>query len=504
MRRFYKTVMTVTVFSVCEKFLGFLYRVYLSRTIGSEGMGVYQVALSVFALIFTVTCSGTPITVSRLMTKYRQNGNIDKVYKVITAGITFTVFVALPIAIAFYLLKDKVSLIFTDRRSAKVFYVVLPALIFTSVYSVLRGVFWGNKDFLSYSVIELLEELCMIIVGIVLIERATDLFSGITGAGIAVLISYLFSFSLAVTVFFLKKNKLKNPVSEFKPLMASALPITAMRTANSLVSSLVSVILPLRLIASGLTNGEAMSAYGSMLGQAMPLLSIPSTLIGSFTLVLVPTLSENFYSGNHFALKTDIEKALKFTLAVSCLFVPLFTVCGEEIGLLVFGNLESGKYLSVSAFLMIFMGTSSVTSSALNSMGLENKTLIYFIIATAFMLLAVALLPPFIGIYSIVVGFALVYIITTVLNLALLSRSVKNKPEYAKTLGVTILSIIFPTALGYLTENLFIGYLGNLLTLFAVAVFTVVSHLLVYIISGILPVEEIKKRIPKRLKKSRA
>lgn len=488
--------MIVTVFSVCEKFLGFLYRVYLSRTIGPEGMGVYQVALSVFALLFTITCSGTPITVSRLMTKYRQQKRFDRASKVVTAGLAFTVFIALPITIGFYLFKGGFSVIFTDRRSSKVFYVVLPALVFTSVYSVLRGVFWGNKDFLSYSAIELLEELCMIVVGVVLIERATDLFSGILGAGIAVLISYLFSFTLASIVFFVRKNKLTNPKTEFRPLLSSALPVTAMRTANSLVSSLVSVVLPIRLIASGLSSGQAMSAYGAMLGQAMPLLSIPSTLIGSFILVLVPTLSENYYSNNHENLKTDIEKAIGFTLTVSCLFVPVFTVCGEEIGMLIFGNAESGKYLTASAFLMIFMGTSSITSSVLNSIGLENKTLIYFIIATVFMLLAVIVLPPFIGIYSIVFGFALVYLITTVLNLTLLNKSVKSKPEYLKNSAITILSVLPPTAFGYLIENLLIGYLGNFFTLVSCMFLIFGFHLLTNLLFGTMSISDLKKLFP--------
>ena len=71
MKSFFKTVALVSVFSVSEKFLGFLYRIFLSRTIGAEGVGLYQVALSVFGLFYTVACSGIPVTVSRLMTKYR-------------------------------------------------------------------------------------------------------------------------------------------------------------------------------------------------------------------------------------------------------------------------------------------------------------------------------------------------------------------------------------------------------------------------------------------------
>ena len=42
----YQTAAYVTAFSVAEKFFGFLYRIILSRTLGAEGMGIYQVALS--------------------------------------------------------------------------------------------------------------------------------------------------------------------------------------------------------------------------------------------------------------------------------------------------------------------------------------------------------------------------------------------------------------------------------------------------------------------------
>ena len=245
MRKFFKTVAIVTVFSVCEKFLGFLYRIYLSRTIGAEGIGLYQVALSVFSLLFTLTCSGTPITVSRLITKYKAEDKNEKVAKVITAGLLFTVLVALPVCLIFFIFGKRFTFLFADERCVNIFLIVLPGLIFTSVYAVLRGVFWGTKDFLPYSVIELLEELCMIVVGIVLIHFATDVYQGAFRAGVAVLISYLFSFTLATIVFFARKNKLKNPKNEFKPLLKSALPITAMRTANSLAVSLVSIILPL-------------------------------------------------------------------------------------------------------------------------------------------------------------------------------------------------------------------------------------------------------------------
>ena len=465
MRKFFKTVALVTVFSISEKFLGFLYRIYLSRTIGSEGIGLYQVALSIFALLLTLSCSGVPITVSRLMTKYRAENREDKVQKVISAGLLFTIFIVLPVMAIFFIFTDHFAFLFADKRCMSIFLVLLPGLIFTSIYSVLRGVFWGDKDFLPYSIIELLEEICMIVVGIILINSATEVYQGAFRAGVAVLCSYIFSFAVAIIVFFLRKHKFKNPKSEFKPLLSSALPITAMRSATSLTSSLISIVLPIRLVQVGFSNNKAMASFGALMGQALPLLYIPTTLIGSFILVLVPEISENFYKKNYFYLKRDIEKALKFTCLLTCIFTPIFLVCGNEIGILVFNSHECGAYLSLCAFLMFFMSLSSITTSMLNSIGLENKTLFYYVIGGVLMLFCIWFLPSLLGIYSLVIGFFSLYGLTAILNLKLINKNCQKKPKYKRFLYLSLI-ILLPTSLfGLIIKKLILSFLGSFLTL---------------------------------------
>ncbi len=495
MQGFFKTVAIVTVFSICEKFLGFLYRIYLSHTIGAEGIGLYQVALSVFALILTLTVSGTPITVSRLMTKYTAENQPERVKKIITAGLSFTLLIVVPVCVIVFTLSGHLNFLFADERCLKIFRVLLPGLIFTSIYSVMRGVFWGSKDFLPYSIIELLEEICMIIVGIILISMSTSVEQGAFGAGLAVLISYIFSFTLATIVFFLRKNKFSNPKSEFKPLLQSALPITAMRSASSLAVSLVSVVLPLRLIAAGFTESGAMTAFGSAMGQAIPILFIPTTLIGSFTLVLVPEISENYYKKREYYLKRDVEKALKFTTFLTCLFIPVFFVCGKEIGLIVFNNTECGEYLTASAFLMLFMSLSNITTSMLNSMGLENKTLIYFIVGSAFMLLSIWFLPSVFGIYSLLIGFTFVYGLTTVLNLVLLHRHCPQKPKYLKFTAWSVLFLLPTVALGLMLEKMLLPVLGIFTCFIACAGAMIIFNALLYVGFNLVSFDLIKTKI---------
>jgi len=505
LKKFFKTVAVVTVFSVSEKFLGFLYRIFLSRTIGAEGIGIYQVALSVFALLLTVCSSGTPVTVSRLMTKYKAECRPDKVRKIITAGLSVTVLIAVPVCALMYIFSGKLGFLFADPRCKTVFLIVLPALVFNSVYAVLRGVFWGNKDFLSYSVIELLEEISMIVVGVILIAFSSNVTAGAYGAGIAVLVSYILSFSLATIVFFVRKNKFSNPRSEYKTLITSAAPITVMRTANSLALSLVSVILPLRLMAAGMSGTDAMSSYGAAVGQAIPLLFIPTTLIGSFTLVLIPEISENFYKKQYFYLKRDIEKSLKFTLFVSCLFIPVFIVCGKEIGVIVFGNATSGEYLSASAWLMFFMGISNITTSMLNSMGFENTTLVYFIISGVFMLICVWFLPLVIGIYALLVGFGFVYGLTAVLNLIKLHKVCKEKPRYIKFIICSALLIIPTVIFGLMLEKLLLPSLGIFFTFLITSVSLVIFGASLYAGFNLIDVKKLliklKSNIPTKFKK---
>ncbi len=501
MRGFFKTVVVVTVFSVCEKFLGFLYRIFLSHTIGAEGIGLFQVALSVFGLILTATCSGTPVTVSRLMTKYKAENKPQKVKSVVTAGLSLSVAVALPVCLFFMLFSGKFSFLFADGRSMKIFMILMPTLVFSSVYAVLRGVFWGNKDFLPFSVIELLEEVCMIIVGVLLINVATDVTDGATKAGIAIAVSYVFSFVLALIFFIIRKNKLKNPLPELKPLLSSALPITAMRTASSVASSLVSIILPLRLIAVGFSESEALSSFGSAIGQAYPLLFIPVNLISSFTLVLVPEISENYYRKNHLSLKTNVEKALKFTTLLCAIFVPVFFVCGSEIGITVFGGHECGEYLTYSSFLMIFMGISSISTSLLNSMGLENKTLFYYVLGGALMILSVWTLPKFLGVYSLLVGFIFLYGLTSILNLKLLNKTCVYKPKYAKFTLLTLLSLIPTVTFGLILEKLLLPVLGVFITLIVCALLILTFNFMLLVGFGVIDfknlITTIKSKIPK-------
>lgn len=486
MRRLYQTAMAVTLFSVAERALGFLYRIVLSRSLGSEGIGLYQISLTVLAVFITATSSGIPITLSRLIPKYRAEQNPLAEQQCVTSSILLTLAFCLPITLLFYFGHSLLDFLFTDERCVSVFFMMLPGLTFTSVYAVLRGSFWGNKNFMPYSIIELIEEMVMILVGTVLVSQATDTLEGAKRAGLAVTVSYLTSFTIAMIYFFAKGGTLSRP-GQIRPLLSSALPITTMRTSTSLIASLVAILFPLRLTQFGMTESQALSSYGVICGMSLPILSIPATVIGSIALVLVPELSENYYRKQTAQLTQNITKAIRTTLLIAGLLIPVFAVLGKEIGMLLYSNALSGEIIQRCSFMLLPMSLNMITTSILNSLHCEKQTLVFYFIGAVSMLLCIWLLPASVGIYSLCIGMAVSNVIGAGCDLFLLRRKIPGL-QLSKLFLLAAFLILPATVFGFLVAKLAFLYLGSIGAILLTALSVLLFEGAVLSLTNLLPV----------------
>lgn len=457
----YRSAAQVTVFSTVEKTLSFFYRIILTRIIGAEGLGIYQICLTVFSVFLTAAASGVPVTVSRLMAKSGAKNDMTGKHAAVTAGVLCTLAVTVPAALILFFGRNAFGFLFSDARCRDLFILLLPGLVITSVYAVIRGSFWGNKQFLPYSIIELAEDAVMVVTGTILVWGVTDPVTGAKNAIIAVIISYVFSFAASLIWYFRKGGKFVNPKRQLKPLISSAAPITAMRTSTSLLNSAVAVILPAILMsACGMTNSEAISLYGVAAGMAIPMLFIPSSFIGSIAVVVAPELSENFYSGRQKSVRYDVEKSVKAAVFIATMLMPVLFVLGRPISDLLYSNELCGEMVTRSAFLMLPLCVVMITNTILNSMNCEKLTLVFFAAGAAAMIICIVTLTGVMGAYSYIVGMALSNVITAVLNLILLRRKCReiNCVKYTlQSVVVTALACLF----GVLLNNLISGYLGS-------------------------------------------
>ena len=60
-----KGTIILTLAGMIGKILGFVYRIVLTRCIGSEGLGLYQVVLPIAGIVFSICCAGFQSAISR-------------------------------------------------------------------------------------------------------------------------------------------------------------------------------------------------------------------------------------------------------------------------------------------------------------------------------------------------------------------------------------------------------------------------------------------------------
>ena len=501
----------VTGLSIAERALGFLYRIVLSRLIGAEGLGLYQVALSLFSLFLTIGTGGIPITVSRMISKSKAENDPHSERRATAAGIFAALLLTLPVCIILWLFGGKMDFLFSDDRSFGVFRILLIGLALSSIYAVIRGSFWGNKQFLAPSILEISEETVMVIAGILLLRNVSSPASGAEKAAWAVVISYIFSCTASLLCFFIRGGKLASPKGDLKPLFRASLPITAVRASGSLVNSAVAVLLPVMLIRVGASEGEAMELFGVISGMVLPVLFIPSTIIGSISLVLVPELSEDFYAKNYERLRKNLHRGLQFSLLVACALIPFFFALGADVGRIAFSNADAGNIIRNSCLILLPMSLTMISTSMLNSMGYEKQTFLFFFIGAAVLLVCILALPQFCGVYAYVIGLGASYAINTLCNLIFLAKKglifQKGQGQVRDhSIFIAVFAMLPLSLFGRLCDVFFKQRFGELVSVLLAALSLLALTLILYLFAGFLPVKFRKpvfkkgKRAKNRLK----
>lgn len=444
MKSIFKNVALITMFSVLTRLLGFLFRIFLSRTIGAQALGLYQVALSIFMVLLTVVSSGFTLIISRMTASYRVSSDKKAIGSLVTTSVFIGLAVSVFLCLVILIFRNIFQNIFTDQNCMNILIILLPSLIFSSIYSVFRGAMWGSDNYFGLCVSELLEQIVKIVVCVLVLA------SGMTALQNAMAVAWSFTLScfvsalFVVLLYFFYGGKMSKPTKIYKKVIRQSAPITGVRVLSSFTQPLVALILPARLMATGYTLEQAMSIYGVALGMTFPLLFLPSALIGSLATALVPDISMALVKNDNEHIEKRVKSSLMFAIFVSFMIVPVFIAIGDRIGLFLYDDALSGTLLQYSAWIMIPMGISNIASAILNSVGLEVKSFVNYVIGDVFMFLAIFILPQFVGINALIIGMGLSAVISSTLNILMLKKRLKIKVGLSKML-LTMFLLSLPT-----------------------------------------------------------
>ena len=371
--------LVLTLTSIVSQVLGFVYRIFLSRLIGAEVMGLYQLIMPVYSVIMSLTAIGLTVAVSNLSAEYQALGNPRAVVQLLRKALTaFLVLFALVAGVT-VLLYDPISVhLLGDARTQLGLLLLLPCILLTGIENLHKHYFYGTGNIRPPAAVELTEQLIRTgaVLGllVLLLPQYPERVVGIIVAGMCC--SELFS---SVTLVILFRRHMGRPAALAGPgeeprrlsrrMGAIALPIAATALLGNLMGSANAVLIPQRLVHAGMDVSAAMSAFGVLCGMTVPMLCLPTAFIGAMGLVLVPKLSQSVALGRMDEVRRRIHKAL---LATSVLVMPalaILVVLGPTIGVYLFREATVGRYmvpLSVGVLLSCYQ---SVLSGVLSGIG---------------------------------------------------------------------------------------------------------------------------------------
>ena len=420
--------LVLTLTSIISQMLGFVYRIFLSRLIGAEVMGLYQLIMPVYSVIMSLTATGLTVAVSNLSAEYHALGNPRAIVQLLRKALAaFLVLFALVAGVT-ALLYDPISVhLLGDARTQLGLLLLLPCILLTGIENLHKHYFYGTGNIRPPAAVELTEQFIRTgaVLGllVLLLPQYPERVVGIIVAGMCC--SELFS---SITLVILFRRHMGRPAALPGPgedprrlarrMGSIALPIAATSLLGNLMGSANAVLIPQRLVHAGMDVSAAMSAFGVLCGMTVPMLCLPTAFIGAMGLVLVPKLSQSVALGRMDEVRRRIHKAL---LATSVLIMPalaILVVLGPTIGVLLFREATVGRYMVPLSLGVLLSCYQSVLSGVLSGIGRQAAAACSSLLCGAVQLGCTWALMglPGVGLRGYVAGFVLSSALGALLN----------------------------------------------------------------------------------------
>ncbi|QRG69441.1 stage V sporulation protein B [Brevibacillus choshinensis] len=440
---FYGTVILIIAGGVTKVF-GFAHRIVLSRIIGAEGMGLYQMVVPLLYFLITLTTFGLPVAIAKQVAETEAAKNPRLTRRFLVLALSVAGGISLILCSILLLFSHLIaSSLFADPRAHIVMLAAIPVIPISSISLVLRGYFQGKQNMIPTAISQLVEQ--MVRMALVVVMTITFLPAGIEYATAGAVGSIIFGEAAGLLYILWQYRKgskhtasllLEKPFlqavsaskASLRQLIHVALPVTMSRMIGSIAYVLEPMLVPLALVIAGFTTSTATGLYGQFAGMAVPLLMFPTFLTYSLSISLVPAVAEAAYQNNAPLVHRRIYQSMRITLVIGAPCTVLLTIFAEPLCGLIYGNQfhEVGLLLKEMAPFSVFLFFQAPLAAALQGLDYAQvvfrNTLIGAIVKTAAMFLFTA--QPAFGIHGTVIALNIGITLVTLLHFASLIKKI--------------------------------------------------------------------------------
>ncbi len=459
-RAFLTGTLLLTGTGIACRVLGFFYRIFLSRTIGAEGLGVYNMVHPIFGICFALCAGSIQTALSQHIASHTEKGR-----SIFHTGLAISMAMSFVLALGIcHYHEFLATYLLMEPRCSPYLPIMGIAVPFAAFHACINGYYYGVQKSKVPALSQIAEQL--IRMSLVFFLAGFWVSHGQEITVMLAVIGHLIG-EIAAAVFTLfclcvfppqprTSNLSSNhgQIATSGSLMALALPLMGNRLILNILSGAEAIWIPSRLQMSGLNPSGAFAIYGVLTGMALPFILFPSAITNSLAVLLLPSVAKDQAEGRKGSIASSMSVSLRYSLYMGILCIGIFTLFGEELGSGVFHDPDAGQFIRILAWLCPFLYLATTMGSILNGLG---KTRTTFLQNTASLLLRIAFvlvgIPKF-GILAYLWGMLASELLLAILHLWSLKRLIAFTWNAWEMIVKPSLILLISIGVHYFTQGL--------------------------------------------------
>ncbi len=357
----------LTAVNAIVRALGLCLRVWTSRLLGPEAMGIMEMAQSVHMVAIAPLTSGLPAAVSRLTAKS------NKPEPILSAGLALVRKACLFLIPLFCLASPLAAMLMGDIRVLPSLWFSTPCIIILGYSAVCNGYCYGTGKSELPALSELIEQGLRFIFTVCLLKSLSKLSLPWLAAMPSAATVTAELIGLIFVLKFIPRIGVENGHDYNRQLMQLAVPVTLTRVLQTVMRSLNAIIIPLRLQATGLSAAESTAQLGMLNGMVGPFLVLPGIFTSALAMVTSPLVSK---------AENDPRRLKRLIFLMFCTSMPLAAIACAGLSLSapwiansLYRQAELTTLLRLSAPQMLLMPLNHMLGNTLSALGLQKRTL---------------------------------------------------------------------------------------------------------------------------------
>ena len=400
---FLKGTFILTIAGFVVKVIGSLNWIFVSRILGGEGIGLYQMAFPIYFLAMSVSQAGVPVAISIITAERVALDDIYGAKRVFRISMTLMLATGLAFSVLTYFgagwLIDWQFI--RDPRAYYSVVVLAPAIFFVTLLASSRGYLQGWQRMTPTAMSQIVEQIFRVITMILFASLLMPwgIEFGAAGASLGALAGAVTG--LIVLVYYhwrLDRDIERDYGKHLKPLPGTeqqstfvimkrifklALPVSAASLMLPVVSNLDLLIVPQRLEAAGYSVNQATELFGYLNGMAVPLVNLSTILTASMAVSIVPEISEAMALKRPDRVYSQTAASVRISNFVCFPAFVIVFILATPISSLIYNAPGAGPAVMISAVSIVLLGLHQVSTAVLQGMGHPTIPMVNMILAAA-------------------------------------------------------------------------------------------------------------------------